>query len=133
MSLRILKNGIGVSIREAAPKDAEKMIAFYNRVGGESDFLSFGEGEFLTPLSEYELFLASVKQEQNALIVVAEKEEKITSIASITSSQNPRNKHVGTLGIVVEKSYSGLGLGRQLMIELIEWARTNKQTKKSNL
>jgi ribosomal protein S18 acetylase RimI-like enzyme len=130
---KILKNGIGVSIREAAPKDAEKMIAFYNRVGGESDFLSFGEGEFLTPLSEYELFLASVKQEQNALIVVAEKEEKITSIASITSSQNPRNKHVGTLGIVVEKSYSGLGLGRQLMIELIEWARANKQTKKIEL
>ncbi|MEB2264900.1 MULTISPECIES: GNAT family N-acetyltransferase [Priestia] len=133
MSLRTLKNGIGVSIREAAPKDAEKMIAFYNRVGGESDFLSFGEGEFLTPLSEYELFLASVKQEQNALIVVAEKEEKIISIASITSSQNPRNKHVGTLGIVVEKSYSGLGLGRQLMIELIEWARTHKQTKKIEL
>ncbi|WP_245210600.1 hypothetical protein [Priestia aryabhattai] len=77
MSLRTLKNGIGVSIREAAPKDAEKMIAFYNRVGGESDFLSFGEGEFLTPLSEYELFLSSVKQEQNSLIVVAEKEEKI--------------------------------------------------------
>ncbi|MBU8686977.1 GNAT family N-acetyltransferase [Priestia megaterium] len=125
MSLRTLKNGIGVSIREAAPKDAEKMIAFYNRVGGESDFL--------TPLSEYELFLASVKQEQNALIVVAEKEEKIISIASITSSQNPRNKHVGTLGIVVEKSYSGLGLGRQLMIDLIEWARTNKQTKKIEL
>jgi len=133
MSLCTLKNGIGISIREAAPKDAEKMIAFYNRVGGESDFLSFGEGEFLTPLSEYELFLASVKQEQNALIVVAEKEEKIISIASITSSQNPRNKHVGILGIVVEKSYSGLGLGRQLMIELIEWARTNKQTKKIEL
>ena len=133
MSLCTLKNGIGISIREAAPKDAEKMIAFYNRVGGESDFLSFGEGEFLTPLSENELFLASVKQEQNALIVVAEKEEKIISIASITSSQNPRNKHVGTLGIVVEKSYSGLGLGRQLMIELIEWARTNKQTKKIEL
>src|SRR6478752_2585201 len=121
MSLCTLKNGIGISIREAAPKDAEKMIAFYNRVGGESDFLSFGEGEFLTPLSEYELFLA------------AEKEEKIISIASITSSQNPRNKHVGILGIVVEKSYSGLGLGRQLMIELIEWARTNKQTKKIEL
>jgi GNAT superfamily N-acetyltransferase len=133
MSLRTLKNGIGVSIREAAPKDAEQMIAFYNRVGGESDFLSFGEGEFLRPLSEYELFLASVKEEQNSLIVVTEKEEEIISIASITSSQNPRNKHVGTLGIVVETAYSGVGLGKQLMIELIEWARTNKQKKKLNL
>ncbi|MDY0940940.1 GNAT family N-acetyltransferase [Priestia megaterium] len=133
MSLRTLKNRIGVSIREAAPKDAEQMIAFYNRVGGESDFLSFGEGEFLRPLSEYELFLASVKQEQNSLIVVTEKEEEIISIASITSSQNPRNKHVGTLGIVVENAYSGVGLGKQLMIELIEWARTNKQTKKIEL
>ncbi|YBV88687.1 GNAT family N-acetyltransferase [Bacillus sp. PK9-021] len=40
---------------------------------------------------------------------------------------------MGTLGIVVDKSYSGLGLGRQLMIELIEWARMNKQTKKIEL
>jgi hypothetical protein len=52
MSLRTLKNGIGVTIREAESKDAEKMIAFYNRVGGESDFLSFGKGEFLRPVSE---------------------------------------------------------------------------------
>jgi ribosomal protein S18 acetylase RimI-like enzyme len=133
MSLRRLKNDICVIIREAEPKDAEKMIAFYNRVGGESDFLSFGKGEFVRPLSEYELFLASVKQEQNSLIIVTEKDEEIISIASITSSQNPRNKHVGTLGIVVEKVYSGLGLGRLLMVELIEWARTNKQTKKIEL
>ncbi|MEK1829192.1 hypothetical protein AAAC51_08770 [Priestia megaterium] len=76
MSLRTLKNGIGVTIREAESKDAEKMIAFYNRVGGESDFLSFGKGEFLRPVSEYEVFLASVKQEQNSLIVVAEKKKK---------------------------------------------------------
>ena len=80
MSLRTLKNGIGVTIREAESKDAEKMIAFYNRVGGESDFLSFGEGEFLRPVSEYEVFLASVKQEQNSFIVVAEKEEEIIMI-----------------------------------------------------
>jgi ribosomal protein S18 acetylase RimI-like enzyme len=133
MSLRRLKNDICVIIREAEPKDAEKMIAFYNRVGGESDFLSFGKGEFVRPLSEYELFLASVKQEQNSLIIVTEKDEEIISIASITSSQNPRNKHVGTLGNVVEKVYSGLGLGRLLMVELIEWARTNKQTKKIEL
>ena len=30
-------------IREAAPKDAEKIIAYLAQVGGETDYLSFGK------------------------------------------------------------------------------------------
>ena len=34
-------------IREATPKDAEKIIAYLAQVGGETDYLSFGKEGFL--------------------------------------------------------------------------------------
>ena len=32
-------------IRKAQSEDAKRIIEFYNRVGGETDFLSFGRNE----------------------------------------------------------------------------------------
>ncbi|WP_281249477.1 GNAT family N-acetyltransferase [Fictibacillus arsenicus] len=54
-------------------------------------------------------------------------------MATINSSQKERTKHVGTLGIVVSKKYTGLGLGKVLMKDLIEWAKQNGLTKKISL
>ncbi|MBO9129256.1 GNAT family N-acetyltransferase [Bacillus sp. 165] len=128
-----LKSGIPVMIREATKENAQRMIEFYNIVGGETDFLSFGENEFTMPLIEYENFIETTKQEQNSIILVATIEEEIVSIASITSNQKAKSKHVGTLGIVVAQKYCGLGLGRILMDTLIEWAISNGITKKISL
>ena len=36
-------------IREAVPDDAEKMIVYLNKVGGESDYLLHGENGFTVP------------------------------------------------------------------------------------
>jgi RimJ/RimL family protein N-acetyltransferase len=60
-------------------------------------------------------------------------DSEIISIATINSSQKERTKHVGTLGIVIYKKYTGLGLGRLLMNDLIEWAKQNAVTKKISL
>lgn len=131
--LSSLKDGREVMIREAKGTDAQRMIDFYNVVGGETDFLSFGRNEFTTPLAEYEKNLEATEAERNSIILVATLDDEIVSIASITSSQKARTKHVGTLGIVIGQSYCGFGLGRKMMDTLIEWARSNGITKKISL
>ncbi|WP_108672063.1 GNAT family N-acetyltransferase [Peribacillus acanthi] len=128
-----LKNGKEASIQEATKIDAQEMIEFYNRVGGETDFLSFGENEFVRDLNEYEEYLDTTCKEENSLILVAKMDGEIVSIASINSSQKPRTKHVGTLGIVVAEHLCGYGLGKILMKDLIDWARQNGVTKKISL
>ncbi|CAH2713683.1 hypothetical protein BACCIP111895_00837 [Neobacillus rhizosphaerae] len=128
-----LRNGISVSIREAAREDAEQMIDFYNEVGGETDFLSFGKNEFQRNVMEYEGFLDAARAEQNSIILLAFINDEMVSIASINSSQKPRSKHVGTLGIVISKTYTGIGLGRILMESLIDWAKQNGVTRKISL
>ncbi|HDX9580751.1 TPA: GNAT family N-acetyltransferase [Bacillus pseudomycoides] len=133
MKKMCLKNGKEVIIREATRDDAQAMINFYNIVGGETDFLSFGKNEFTRSLPDYENFIESTKEDHNSIILLATMDDEIISIASITSSQKARTKHIGTLGIVIAEKYCGFGLGRKLMEELIEWARGNDTTKKLHL
>ncbi|MCM3734496.1 GNAT family N-acetyltransferase [Bacillus cytotoxicus] len=133
MKKMCLKDGKEVIIREAIQEDAQAMINFYNIVGGETDFLSFGKNEFTRSLPDYENFIESTKEDHNSIILLATMDDEIISIASITSSQKERTKHIGTLGIVIAEKYCGFGLGKKLMEELIEWARGNGTTKKLHL
>lgn len=128
-----LKNGKNVQIREATQEDAQQMINFYNVVGGETDFLSFGENEFKRDVQEYRDYLETTRMEQNSIIYIALLDEEISSIATINSSQKARTKHVGTLGIVVSERYIGQGLGKKMMELLIEWAASNGVTGKISL
>ena len=128
-----LKNGQAVVITEATTASAQRMIDFYNVVGGETDFLSFGGNEFQKSVEEYEAFIATTQQEQNSIILLATLQDEIIGIASITSSQKDRTKHVGTLGIVISERLTGQGLGRALMEQLIEWAASNGVTNKVSL
>lgn len=128
-----LKSGNEVTIKEATRNDAQQMINFYNVVGGETDFLSFGKNEFNRDVEEYKKFIDSTSLEQNSIILIATLKDEIIGIASINSSQKDRTKHVGTLGIVVSEQLVGQGLGRKLMEELINWATSNGVTKKISL
>lgn len=128
-----LRNGKEVIIREALQKDAQSMIDFYNVVGGETDFLSFGKNEFSMSLHDYEKFIESTGADNSSIILLATMDDEIISIASITSSPKARTKHVGTLGIVIAEEHCGFGLGRILMDELIEWAKLNGTTKRIHL
>lgn len=133
MKKMCLKNDKEVIIREAKQEDAQSMINFYNVVGGETDFLSFGKNGFSRPLHDYENFIESTKAAHNSIILLATLDDELIGIASITSNPKARTKHVGTLGIVIAEKYCGFGLGRKLMEELIEWARGNGTTKKIHL
>jgi RimJ/RimL family protein N-acetyltransferase len=128
-----LKDGKEVIVRRAEKKDARQMIDFYNFVGGETDFLSFGKDDFKKNLHEYENYVEDIKKELNSVILLAIAEGEIIGIATINSNQKTRTRHVGVLGIVIKKSCWGLGLGRILMNLLIDWAKSNNITKKITL
>lgn len=128
-----LKDGKEVLIAEATKEDAQRIIDFYNIVGGETDFLSFGKDEFTRNADEYGAFLAATQLEQNSIILLATLNGEIISIASINSNQKNRIKHVGTLGIVISEQFTAQGLGRKMMEQLIDWAATNGVTRKISL
>ncbi|ENQ0440152.1 hypothetical protein ACEJ07_000146 [Listeria monocytogenes] len=52
MEIRELKNGQIIMIREATKEDSSNIITYLNEVAGETDYLSFGQGEFAFSIAE---------------------------------------------------------------------------------
>lgn len=128
-----LKNGKTAILRSPIKEDAQAMIDYLNIIGGESDFITFGKNEFSMSVEaeqDYIERINSMDNSKNVLIII---EDEIVGIASITSVQKERMKHNGTLGISIRKKYWGIGLGSEIMTYLIDWAKSNKITKKINL
>lgn len=128
-----LKNGKTAILRSPIKEDAQAMIDYLNIIGGESDFITFGKNEFSMSVEaeqDYIKRINSMDNSKNVLIII---ENEIVGIASITSVQKERMKHNGTLGISIRKKYWGIGLGSEIMAYLIDWAKSNKITKKINL
>jgi len=128
-----LKNGENVILREVEKHDAKAIINFYNEVGGETDYLSFGKDEFLVTVDFEEKYIENIKSETNSTLILAIFDEKIVGAASINSSQKRRLKHVGTLGIVIKKEFCKMGLGSVLINYLVNWSKSNGITKKITL
>ena len=132
-----MDNSIGgedrtVVIRTAQEGDAEGIIRYLNVVGGESDFLTFGAGEFTVSTEEERRFITSTSSKPNSLILVAIAENEIIGMLTFFGGALKRTQHVGEVGASVLKEYWGQGVGTALMNSLIDWAKTTGIIRKIN-
>ncbi|MBQ7060687.1 MAG: GNAT family N-acetyltransferase [Clostridia bacterium] len=116
-----LVNG-DIIIREGVPEDAEALIAYLNTIGGESDNLSFGAGEFTIPIEREREFLKTTLEKDKSCLLVVLRGDRLIADGSV--SQKPRRMgHRAELGISVLRSEWGRGVGTLLMEALIAYAR----------
>ena len=128
-----LKNGLSLLIREAEVEDAGALISHVNRVGGESDYLTLGPGEFELTEREEADFLRKCRDLENQVYILALTEGQIVGALNFSAGHRPRTRHSGELGMSVRKAYWGLGVGSTLLEALLEWARQTRIIKKINL
>ena len=101
-------------IREAAPKDAEKIIAYLAQVGGETDYLSFGKEGLPISTEEEEKFIQNINKEEHSVLYVVWKNGEIIGDASLSGFPR-RMSHRAEFGISVTKSEWGQGIGSRAM------------------
>lgn len=128
-----LKTGETLHIRPAIVEDAQAIIEYVNIVGGESDNLTFGAGEFGMTVEQEEAFLKKVTESKNAVYFVAEIDGSIVATLSFSGGPRPRNEHTGEFGVSVLKAHWGKGIARALIQELIDWSRKTDVIRKLNL
>jgi RimJ/RimL family protein N-acetyltransferase len=128
-----LKNGESAIIRNASSSDAKKLLEYVNTICCESDFLTFGQGEFIMSVEQEESFLDHVSKQNNALYILAEIDGTIIGSLNFSGGPRPRTAHTGEFGISVLKKYWGNGIGTALINYLIEWCRQTGIIRKINL
>lgn len=122
-----------VIIRKANKSDAKGLIDYLNTIGGESDFLTFGQGQFDKSIEEEKAFIENALKKDNALFIVAEINGKIVGNLNFSGGPRERTAHTGEFGVSVLKAYWGKGIGEELMKYLINWSKRSGIIKKINL
>ena len=122
-----------ITYRTPTVDDAEQIVDFYNRMGGETSFLSFEENEYPVSVSQQKDSIISLENNATNMMLLAVDGEEIAGIITISSSHKIKSRHDGVLGIVVAQKYQGQGVGTNLIKQAIAWARGNGITRRLSL
>lgn len=120
-----LKSGEELIIEKAKKEDAEKIIEYCNIVGGESDNLTFGKGEFHISLKEEQNYIESLNESKTSTMLIGKINDDIVCMGNVSSPSKKRLAHQSDIGITVKKDYWSKGVGTLLLNEMISFARKN--------
>ncbi|GLR20121.1 GNAT family N-acetyltransferase [Portibacter lacus] len=129
----LLKSGQHLLVKLALPVDASRIIEYCQRVGGETDYLSFGASEFDKTIPEEEIILQQYCNAENQLYIYAELDNQIIGLLDVSASHKKRIRHSAEFGLSVRKDFWGIGVGSCLIEYMLDWARSNAHIKKLNL
>ena len=113
-----------VTIRQARPADAERLIAYVQTLAEEPGInIVIGPGEFDLTVGQEACFVAECVAADNALFLVAEAGSEIVGLLTCQGGKRRATRHAATLGVSVAQGWRGQGIGTRLMEWAIRWAR----------
>ena len=132
-SEKITKDGRTLLIRETQGKDARAVLEYLDMISQETDFLTFGPGEFnLTQKEEFD-YLEKCWGAENCLYLLALLEGTVIGTLTFEAGTRPRTQHAGEFGISVLRKYWGMGVASSLIDSLLEWSIDGNIIRKINL
>ena len=126
-----LKDGRQLIIAHAAPADAAEIVAYVERASAETDFLTFGAGEFGITVADEEKFIASLEGGAAGFMLVGKTDGAVVSTCTVMRPKRPRVQHLGVFGISVARATWGLGVGQAMCLAALAAARDIDVTKLS--
>lgn len=110
-----------VIIEKATEDDAADIIDYLNLVGGESDNLLFGKGEFHVTVEQEK---DHIRNMDNSFVMFLGKiNNNIAAVGTLTGFSRDRIAHRGEIAISVKKEYWNNGIGTEMMKKLIEFGK----------
>ena len=118
-----LRGGLHAVIRPATPEDAAEVLAFFEQVAAESDYLPFGAGEYGRNLEQQAEQLRAHQDPAHGVMLGSWIGPELAGLVGIHRLQRPRIRHRAQLGVSVLRKYWAHGLGRALCEAAIVEAR----------
>ncbi|CAG9623440.1 GNAT family N-acetyltransferase [Sutcliffiella rhizosphaerae] len=119
-------------IREAVFGDAAQIIDHSKKVFKEGRNLLTTPEEYTITLEEEVEWLKNNK-EKNQLVLVAENASEIVGMLNVTRGSRKRVSHICFLGISIQSAYCNNGLGSEMLLKMLEWAKKDKHIEKVSL
>lgn len=117
-----LRNASVMTMDRASKDDAEEILQYLEKISSESNYLTFGPGEFKLSVQEEGRLLESYRNSKSNLALKGVVEGKIISLLTFTRPERKRISHAGEFGLSVLQKHWKLGAGRAMMKTFIAWA-----------
>ena len=131
--MEILKNNRKIIIRKSCVEDAVNLNEFLKTIILETNHFGYEPDEFTITDEQQAHTISMFSQADNAILLVATLNEKIVGNLSFRAGSSKKFRHVGELGVQVLRDYWNLGIGKELIKYLINWAKENKSIYKISL
>jgi RimJ/RimL family protein N-acetyltransferase len=118
-----LRDGRTATLGQVTEHDASAMLAYLEVIANETDFLTFGPGEFGMTLDQEVAFLKTLTDPSNGIMLKAVVAGEIVGNAMLSRSPRPRLHHVAELGLSVRRNSWGRGIGSALCRTILSEAK----------
>jgi ribosomal-protein-alanine N-acetyltransferase len=111
-----------LTVREATPADAAALVELARAVGAEPEGWLISDD--WRSVGEERKYLRALRRYPHAAVFVAEAPEGVVGRLSVARDSHPASWHVADLGLMVAAGHRRRGIGRALLEQAVEWART---------
>ncbi len=129
----ILKDKTGLTIREAEPADAERVIELMLAITSETENLAYGKGDFKMTAEEERAYIRRAKESPNSAFLLAFRDGALVGFAALSGYSRPKVAHGAELSMGVLKAHWGIGIAKALLEAIIGWAGGSGVVSKINL
>jgi len=120
-----LKTGETAVVRTAALDDAAAVLAVAGSISEGDTFTISLPGEFDMTVEQEKVWLEKHLNDPGNLALVAEVSGSIIGVLNFQSGSRQRVAHQGTFGVSVLEEWRDRGIGRALIVTLLDWATGN--------
>ena len=113
-------------IREATIEDAAAVIAFFQKLYSETNFMLFEPGEAVPSENEQTQQIERATRTESGAMYLCETEHQIIGACFGTQGFAKRTRHSLHIVVGVLQAWVGQGVGRLLLQYLEDWARSHK-------
>lgn len=115
------------------PQDAEAMLRIQREVLKEEVYFVSSIDEFHQTTEGQKIWITAKQEHPNEVLFVAEVEGEVVGWLVFQSEGRIRTRHTGKFGLMIEKAHRGKGLGKQLIMKLLDWAQKHEVIEKVSL
>jgi len=124
------KDGRKFMIRQPTEEDARDIIDYSKMLFASTDQVLTTLEEYTITVQQEQTWISNFNEDPNSIILIAEMQHQLAGLLFFVGGSKKKNAHTGELGVSVHPAFQGAGIGRQLMVSLIQWAQNNPAIEK---